>query len=79
VTSTDHRRHAAQIREWMAVEHESEDLVNVGAYVAGSNPRLDDALAHRERINAFLCQPADTVHVFADALEGLAAVTADAR
>jgi FliI/YscN family ATPase len=78
VTTTDHRRQAAQIREWLAVERESEDLVNVGAYVAGSNPRLDAALAHRERIEAFLCQPADTVHVFADALDGLAAATADA-
>ena len=76
VTTPDHRRHAAQIREWLAVERESRDLVSVGAYVAGSNPRLDEALARRDRVEALLCQPADTTCGFPDALEGLRATTA---
>ena len=76
VTTPDHRRHAAQIREWLAVEREYRDLVSVGAYVAGSNPRLDEALARRDRIEALLCQPADTTCGFPDALEGLRATTA---
>ena len=32
---------------------------SVGAYVAGSNARIDDALARRGAIDAFLRQPAD--------------------
>ncbi|NOT24531.1 MAG: FliI/YscN family ATPase, partial [Acidobacteria bacterium] len=76
VTTPDHRRHAAQIREWLAVEREYQDLVSVGAYVAGSNPRLDEALARRERVSAMLCQSADTTCGFSDALEGLKAATA---
>lgn len=75
VTTAEHRGHAAQIREWLAVEREYQDLVSVGAYVAGSNPRLDEALARRERMRALLCQPADTTCGFPDAIEGLQAAT----
>ena len=49
----------AQVRDWMAAIAETEDLVSVGAYVAGSNPRIDEALAKRGQIEAFLKQPAD--------------------
>jgi len=38
---------------------DSEDLVSVGAYVAGSNARIDEALARRGAIESFLRQPAD--------------------
>jgi flagellar biosynthesis/type III secretory pathway ATPase len=43
----------------MSAAKETEDLVSVGAYVAGSNPRVDEALARRGQIEAFLKQPAD--------------------
>jgi flagellum-specific ATP synthase len=58
VTTTDHRLKAGRVRDWMALIRENEDLVSVGAYVAGSSARIDDALAHREAIDAFLQQPA---------------------
>ncbi len=59
VTSADHRVKAAQVREWLATIRDSEDLVSVGAYVAGSSPRIDEALARRDAIDRFLSQPAD--------------------
>ena len=43
VTDVEHRRKAGQVREWMAALRDSEDLVSVGAYVHGSNPRIDGA------------------------------------
>jgi len=60
VTRVDHRLKAGQVRDWMSAARETEDLVSVGAYVAGSNPRVDEALAKRGQIEAFLKQPADT-------------------
>ena len=36
---------------------EKEDLISIGAYSPGSDPRLDAALAHRAEIEAFLRQP----------------------
>ena len=59
VTTVDHRLKAGTVRDWMATLRDSEDLVSVGAYVAGSNPRIDDALAKRGDIDDFLRQPAD--------------------
>jgi flagellum-specific ATP synthase len=48
VTTAEHRAKAGQVRDWMATIRDSEDLVSVGAYVPGSNPRIDEALAKRE-------------------------------
>ncbi len=75
VTEADHRQRVAQLREWLATIRDSEDLVSVGAYVKGANPRLDQALERRDAIRAFLCQPADRPCRYADALESLARVT----
>jgi FliI/YscN family ATPase len=74
VTQVDHRLKAGQLREWLSTIRDSEDLVSVGAYTPGGNPRIDAALERRERIEAFLCQPADTTCGYADALEAMAAL-----
>ena len=71
VTSADHRVKAAQVREWLATIRDSEDLVSVGAYVAGSSPRIDEALARRDAIDRFLSQPADQLMDFPHAIAAL--------
>ena len=48
-----------KVRDAMAVYDESKDLIELGAYVSGSNPRLDAAVRLRPEINAFLQQDAD--------------------
>jgi flagellar biosynthesis/type III secretory pathway ATPase len=78
VTTPDHRRQAAQVRDWLALLRDSEDLVAVGAYSAGSHPRLDEALARRDGLRTLLCQPSDTVCGYADALGALDSATAGA-
>lgn len=47
---------ARRIRESMAILRQSEDLINLGAYVGGSNPRLDAAIRVRPQLNEFLRQ-----------------------
>jgi flagellum-specific ATP synthase len=44
------------LRRLLAVYSEAEDLINVGAYHAGSNPGIDEAIAKREAIEQFLTQ-----------------------
>lgn len=61
VTSPEHRLKAGQVRDWMALIRDNEDLVSVGAYLAGSSARIDAALAHREALDGFLRQPADAL------------------
>ncbi len=74
VTEPRHREKAGHVRAWMATIRDTEDLVSVGAYVAGSNPRIDEARARRDAIEAFLCQPSDALCGFTDAVAGLEAL-----
>ncbi|MDR0553772.1 MAG: FliI/YscN family ATPase [Treponema sp.] len=50
---------AGYLRRLMAVYTEVEDLINVGAYHAGSNPAVDEAVAKRQAIESFLIQAVD--------------------
>ncbi|BDG07971.1 FliI/YscN family ATPase [Anaeromyxobacter paludicola] len=56
VVDERHRELARQAREVLSAWRESADLVEVGAYVAGSNPRVDRALRCLPAIEAFLKQ-----------------------
>jgi flagellum-specific ATP synthase len=56
VASPAHQKAAARLRETLATYRGSEDLISIGAYAAGTNPALDDAIAVMPRINTFLRQ-----------------------
>ncbi|MBU0579745.1 MAG: flagellar protein export ATPase FliI [Candidatus Margulisbacteria bacterium] len=56
VASPQHREAAGKLREVLARYNEAEDLVNIGAYVRGSNPKIDEALEKIDAVNEFLCQ-----------------------
>ena len=71
VVSEAHRAKAGQVREWLATVQESEDLVSVGAYVAGSNPKIDEALSRRDAVTAFLRQGANELTSFETAVKSL--------
>jgi FliI/YscN family ATPase len=47
---------AAKLRFLLARYKEVEDMVRLGAYVAGSDPSVDFVLERREAIRMFLCQ-----------------------
>jgi flagellum-specific ATP synthase len=47
---------ASMFRNMMAVYKENEDLISIGAYKGGTNPALDNAIAHNDRMNDFLKQ-----------------------
>jgi flagellum-specific ATP synthase len=50
------KKAAGYVRRMMAVYKESEDMINVGAYQKGSNPAIDEAIAHHVKIEEFLNQ-----------------------
>jgi ATPase FliI/YscN family len=56
ITGRRHLDLAGKIRNVLAVYRESEDLINIGAYAAGSNKKIDYAVARIEAINTFLIQ-----------------------
>jgi len=45
-----------KVRELVSVYREAEDLINIGAYVKGSNPKIDEAIAKMNGINNFFKQ-----------------------
>ena len=59
ITTEEHRRAAHRLLDMMATYREAEDLINIGAYVKGSNPRIDEALRNWDRIRSFLRQQSD--------------------
>lgn len=59
VVSPGHQGRAIEIKSLLGAYSEAEDLINIGAYAAGSNPQIDLALKFIEPINGFLQQDAD--------------------
>jgi flagellum-specific ATP synthase len=58
--ATDEHRQAAQsVRQLMAAYQQSEDLIAIGAYQAGTNPTTDAAIQLRPSILQFLQQRTD--------------------
>ena len=62
IVSEEHKQAAYKMRKLMALYRENKDLIDVGMYNAGSNPKLDIAIELMPQINAFLQQrTADSV------------------
>jgi FliI/YscN family ATPase len=56
LADSEQRGAARKLREAMAAYEQSRDLIELGAYVSGSNPRLDAAIRTQAQIQDFLCQ-----------------------
>lgn len=56
ITTKEQASAAARVREMLATYERNEDLINIGAYQKGSNPRVDEAIARYDQINTYLKQ-----------------------
>lgn len=56
IIEEDHLKATIQIKEVMANYKENEDLINIGAYSKGTNPKIDYAISKIDKINDFLKQ-----------------------
>ena len=56
IVDPQHKKAAGQLKNVLATYAEAEDLVNIGAYKAGSNPSIDYALSKIDAVNEFLQQ-----------------------
>jgi len=71
IVSPLHRQKANKVKETLAVYRQAEDLINIGAYVRGSNPGIDYAIDNIETINAFLRQDINEGAEFEDTVNRL--------
>ncbi len=74
VASAPQQEAARKVREMLASYQQSEDLINLGAYAAGSNVRLDAAIRMRPTLLEFLRQPPDVAAPVSQTLEQLLAL-----
>ncbi len=71
IASLQHKHHAKSLKELLATYRKSEDLINIGAYVSGSNPTIDRAIAKIGQINGFLRQDIGEKVGFEESLQQL--------
>ncbi len=69
VTTKDHQEKAAFIKELLAVYKANEDLISIGAYASGSNPKVDAAIMLKDIIYDFLKQKIDEKFSFEETYE----------
>ncbi|EIJ47244.1 flagellum-specific ATP synthase [Herbaspirillum sp. GW103] len=73
ITDADHQRRSRHLKQLYSRFQRNRDLISVGAYAAGSDPILDEAIALLPRMEAFLQQG---IHEQADVSESLRQLTA---
>ncbi|OPJ57087.1 flagellar protein export ATPase FliI [Alkalithermobacter paradoxus] len=56
IVDSDHIKISHKLKDILAVYREAEDLINIGAYVKGSNPKIDYSIEKIDQINSFLRQ-----------------------
>ena len=56
ITTPERRAMARELRKLLAAARDAKDLIEIGAYVSGTNPLVDRAVALSDFIEAFLCQ-----------------------
>jgi type III secretion protein N (ATPase) len=74
VADEAHLDAARRVRALLGTYEAHRDLIAVGAYKAGADARVDEAIARLEAVEAYLRQGVDEPAAFADAVAGLAAL-----
>lgn len=74
IISPEHLLLSRRLKQLYSRYERSRDLINVGAYVPGSDPLLDDAIVRYPRIQAFLAQEIHEKSSISQSLNGLSAL-----
>ncbi len=79
IVDEDHIKYSSKIREILATHKEAEDLINIGAYVPGSNPKIDYAISRIDAVNEFLRQGMNELGQLEDSIERMQKLVLDRR
>jgi flagellum-specific ATP synthase len=74
-----HLELAGKAREVLASYEEAEDLINIGAYAKGSNPKIDYAISKIDAINDFLKQDYSQTTTLKNSLKQLGMLLSDRK
>ncbi|NLP13547.1 MAG: flagellar protein export ATPase FliI [Clostridium sp.] len=71
VVTKEHMGTASEVKKAMAIYKDAEDLINIGAYVKGSNEKIDYAISVIDRIQSFIEQGVSDRYTFDETLSML--------
>jgi len=71
IVDAKHKELASRFMETMAIYKKAEDMINLGAYKEGSNPKIDNAVRMIDKLKAYLRQGMHDRRDLADSLQGL--------
>ena len=77
IATREHKSYAGKLKNILATYNEAEDLINIGAYKAGSNPAIDEAIAKIGAVNEFLLQDVSDKFSFEETVELLKGIFDD--
>ena len=74
ITDKGHRDLSNGFKKVLAMHRKNEDLINIGAYTAGSNPDIDEAIEKNPAINQYLMQGVNERATLAESRQGLESI-----
>ncbi len=77
VTTEDHRIDSHKFLDTLATYHEAEDLINIGAYAKGSNPKIDDAILRINSYKSFLKQQQNESSTYRQSVDQMMTIVED--
>ena len=77
VTDDEHKALANKLREVLDMYRQNEDLINIGAYQRGNNPKVDYAIDKIDDVQEFLKQGIFERNTFDQMLERLRSIFPD--
>ncbi|MFH1011595.1 MAG: FliI/YscN family ATPase [bacterium] len=78
IADPEHLAAATRLRDWLSAHRDAEDLIHIGAYAKGSNPKVDIALERLPKIEKYLRQPLDEPATGEDARARLLTLASEA-
>jgi len=79
IASEQHKQAAQRFRQLYSIYHKNQDLISVGAYKPGSDPRVDEAILYYPKLVRFLQQDRNQAEGFEQSYQQLLAITEQER
>ncbi len=76
IVPQEHRNLAAKMRDILSIYQQNEDLISIGAYKPGSNPKLDYAVSKINDVNDFLMQKIEETFTMQQSLDRMEEILA---
>ena len=74
IVTPEHRECASKLRDILSMYEKNSDLISIGAYKSGTNPKLDFAISKIDKLNEFLKQGIHEKFSYEETLEQMEAI-----